>query len=237
MKNKLYFLALLLLAFSGCKKDPLTQPAKVHFHFGMLPIETAKELYHGEENTNEPNTFYIDKGNMTISAIEFEGRRKDASDIFFNVDYDPVVDINLHQQTSSTSIDYDIPQGIYKRIEMIFHIGGSEILPLVLKGMANIEDEGSIQIIFEYGYDEEIKVVAKPEQGNEIILNKDTFARARAELDIDILFRLVNIERIQNADIVTIDGVKTILINKDNNKSTFNIIAARLNQSLRLVFE
>ncbi|MGM0408683.1 MAG: hypothetical protein ACQERU_11915, partial [Bacteroidota bacterium] len=68
-------------------------------------------------------------------------------------------------------------------------------------------------------------------------LKKDTPATATVVLDVPFLFQLVNIGMIQFAETTPIDDQDVILINIEKNTDIFNLLATRLEKSMRVNFE
>ncbi len=236
------FFMVMLLAITGCQKDPMTFPAKVQFEFGMITTASDSQAADGIETRNGSITrFTFNQGSLAINDISFEGRRQDADDVFFNAPMDPVVVVNLAEGTSNQAIEFDIPQGIYKRMEFIFEIGSPQHIPLVVSGTANIGGlHGEIPLRFEYEFAEPVRVVAKAkgqENNEDILLQKENPATARLEIDAEFLFRLISPGMMINADIEELEGHPEIIINSSKNPSLFNMVAARVDQSFKITFE
>jgi len=230
---------LLLFTFSACKKDPSTFPAKVQFSFGLIPLgadDVQKDAVH-ESGETESNFLIIDDGTLVISKIEFEGRRKDANDVFFSADFDPPIIVDLKEGTASRSVRFDIPQGIYERIEMIFFLGAPGHLPLLMTGEANLPILGSKLVRFEYQYSEPVRVLAQGITGNQIVLRKDVVSHATLSVNAEHLFRLVNPGLLIAAEILNDQDEEVILIAQGMNTPIFNVIANRLSQSFEVTFE
>lgn len=239
MKKILLFTLLLLFALYSCEKDPSTFPAKVKFAFRMIPSGTENELKEAEVqgNPEDGNFLVIDDGTLVISSIDFEGRRQDASDVFFTADFDPPIVVDLKEETSSRPVQFDIPQGIFERIELTFHLGAAGHLPLIMTGEANLPIIGNTQVRFEYHYSEPVRVLAKNLTGNQIVLRKDVESQATVFVNAEYLFRLVNPGLLIAAEIINEQGNEVILIAQGMNTPIFNVIANRLSQSFEMIFE
>ncbi|MEE4178232.1 MAG: hypothetical protein V2I46_12070 [Bacteroides sp.] len=239
MKRNLLFLFLPLLIFSTCGKDPSTFPAKVNLNFGMVPFSAEDNLKDAPATGANDGMVYlsIDEGTLIINRIDFEGRRENANDVFFTADFDPPIIANLGEGISNQYVQFDIPQGIYERMEFIFHLGAPGHLPLVMTGEANLPQFGEKQVRFEYQYPEPISTIAQSSEGDDIVLKKDETSTASVLIDAEKLFRLVNIGLLVSAEISNPSGTEMIVINQDMNSPIFNVIANRLSQSLEVIIE
>jgi hypothetical protein len=233
-----WFIIIVILFFAAFScKDELTLPAKVSFKFGMEP-------YYAEENgtdqkiyASNPNKYTIDKGQLVIEAIEFDGRRDQGKDVYFISDFSQKVESVLNTETSSIEVEFDIPQGVYNRIDVTLHLGNNGNSPLILEGTFNFGPFTELPIRFEYGYADVITVRAKPKSGSNIVLSKDNPSKVRVVIDSGFLFRFINPSVIANADRVNMNGIEVMLINSTNNINTFNQIANRFNNSISVIFE
>lgn len=239
MKKNLLFLFLPLFFLTTCGKDPSTFPAKVNFNFGMIPLGLEESLKDAPAAVDNDGTVYlsITDGTLVINRIDFEGKRENASDVYFSADFDPPIVVDLGEGSSSRYVQFDIPQGIFERMEFIFHLGAPGHLPLVMTGEANLPQFGEKQIRFEYQYPEPISTIAQSPEGEDIVLKKDNTSTASVLIDAEKLFRLVNIGLLVSAEISNPSGTEMIVINQDMNSSIFNVIANRLSQSLEVIIE
>jgi hypothetical protein len=239
MKKLLPLALLLLFAFYSCEKDPSTFPAKVKFVFGMIPSLAENEIKEAgvAENPEEGNFLVIDDGILVISSIDFEGRRQGASDVFFTADFDPPIVVDLKEETSSQLVQFDIPQGIFERIELTFHLGAEGHLPLIMTGEANLPIVGNKLVRFEYQYSEPVRVLAQNLNENQIVLRKDVESQATVKINAQHLFRLVNPGLLIAAEILNEQNEEVILIAQGMNTPIFNVIANRLSQSFEVIFE
>ncbi len=214
-------------------------PAEVSFYFGMTPFSAEDNLKDAAVNTDQSGQVYLtmDGGTLVVSTIEFEGRRQDASDVFFTADFDPPVVVDLETETMNRLVQFDIPQGIYERIELIFHLGAPGHLPLVMTGEANLPIFGQKPVRFEYQYGEPVRVVAQSSTGGNIVLKKDVPGTATVDVNANHLFRLVNVGLLVSSELHNENGGEIILINQDMNSPIFNVIANRLSQSFEVIFE
>ena len=235
--------AILIGVFASCSKDELTLPSKVYFHFGMTPHSDTEndDLKAGYNSAGQPGpiSFSIDKGTLVISAIEFDGKREQGQDVYFISDFPAPVVAKLYEEGTQAAVDFDIPQGIYKRIDISLHLGnGPDEMPLKLEGLLSRPGIGPVTIRFEYAFDDIISIRSTGNGANQdITLRKDQPSTAMVRLDAGSLFRLVNPAVFMNADIIVENGQNVLQISNNNNRNIFNQIAARMNNAFTVVFE
>lgn len=231
-KSMLYSGLICIIGFSSCEKDESTLPVKVTFDYAMEPYIIVDTAAKGE------GALTIDQGTLFINAIEFDGRREEAEDYYFTSHFDPVLQVGMHTGYASQQVTFDVPQGVYDKIELVFSLGNEENQAMLVKGIFQQSIEEGIPVWFEYNFQDQIRVKAKNEDDEEqIVLKKSEPATATLVLDASFLFRLVNLGRIMKAERVQIDGEDVILINSEVNTDLFSLLVARLDISLRVTFE
>lgn len=223
------FISFIFLVLS-CEKDDLTLPVQVDFEFTMDSFRS--------EGAKKASTFFeIDKGIINIQQIEFDGRRDQGEDYYFTSGFDSLVQAQLHNKILSQNISYDIPQGVYNRINLNLLIGDGNKDALCLEGRFQKGFMKEVQIIFIYSFQEQIEIKAKNRIGNDqIVLSMDSQMKANLVLNVPYLFQLVNMNMIQNAEITIKEEKDVIEINKEKNIDIFNLLATRLDNSMRVVF-
>lgn len=233
--KRYFFLAAMVLLLGSCK-DELTLPAKVHFDFGMVVFQNPAPTKDVPKN-NSPNRYTINKGELTLESIEFDGRRNQGKDVYFKSNFSENVVSQLHSQTSNVRVEFDIPQGEYNRVDITLHLGAGADAPFKLEGQFSYGQSASIPIYFEYAYTDEITIRGKSKQGANIILSKNNVTSAKVVVDTEFLFRFLNPGLIASAVRVTQAGEEVILINQLNNVEIFNQVASRFSSSISVVFE
>ncbi|MFW5835621.1 MAG: hypothetical protein ACOCU3_01570 [bacterium] len=226
----------LLLLMSGCTKDPLTQPAKVFFDFELIALD-EENLKNGPPVDIPAGKLSVSQGTLAIESIEFDGRRDQGKDVFFVSDLARPLLIDLESGNSNQNISFDIPQGVYNRVEFDLMLGGDGEIPLVLTGSIKRGNISEIPLRFEYNIREQLRIKAKSaKQEEKIVLRKDTPSTARIVVDARSIFQLVNMSVLQNANVSILGGEETILINLENNGEIFNSMANRIEKSFSIIF-
>lgn len=231
MKREIIFLVVIFnLLFSSCEKDEYTKPIEVSFGFTMDSLQL--------DESTKSSSFTIDKGNLVVETLEFDGRREQGDDYFFTSEFSTPLQAGLHNQIMNQNVSYDIPQGIYNRIELTLSIGDGNENALCLEGNFNRGPFDEVPVLFEYAFQEQIRINARNKEGGEqIVLSKDNPVKATVRINVPNLFQFVNMNMIKNAETVQINGQEVIRINKETNNTIFNLIATKLDNSIQVVFE
>ncbi|MFO7922366.1 MAG: hypothetical protein R6U58_01585 [Bacteroidales bacterium] len=237
-KSILLFLFPFLLLFPSCKKE-LTLPAKVIFEFGMISYENEENDLKNVPPVDIPKgRILIDRGTLSIESIEFDGRRDEGRDVFFVSDLRQALTVDLETGQISQPLSFDIPQGVYNRVELFFELGGDDNIPFLLEGSIRLGHLDEIPLRFEYNIREQIRIRAEPgKRSDKIVLRKDTPSTARVVVDAGAMFEFVNMGMIRNASLSAVEGENMILINSGMNNDIFNSIANRLEKSFRVVID
>jgi len=232
MKQVYLFFLIVAFSLSSCQKDELALPSEVFFEFGMQPLEGGDDKV---LQSSQPS-LTINSGMLIVDAIEFDGRRNQGDDVYFISNFSEKLVARLNNQETNFNVTFDIPQGIYHRVDVIFHIE-SDQTPIVLEGELTFGLQNRIPVRFEYKFSDQITVKAKAKQGHEVVLRKDKLNIARAQLNAQLLFRFINPSVITNGNFVNFNGEETLLINEHNNIDIFNQLASRIGNSFEVVFE
>jgi len=217
----------LVFIFSSCEKDDLTEPVEVDFIFTM-------DSFQVDGNAKSNSSFEIDEGTIVISEIEFDGRRDQGDDYYFTDGLSTPVTAQMHNRFMSQNIAYDIPQGVYNRIELNLSLGDTSGYALRLEGRYQKGPIDEVSIVYEYKFQEQIRIRARNNQGNEqVVLSRNSNVNANVVFDVPYLFQLVNMNMIQNAEVTD----EVIYINNETNTDIFNLLATRLDNSMRVVFD
>jgi hypothetical protein len=238
--NKGLYLPILgfLLLLSACRKDELTLPAKVFFEFELVSHEGEKYLKSGPPSNVLPDRMIINQGSLTIKSIEFDGLRDEGRDIFFESDLTQPLLVDLETGNSNQVLSFDVPQGVYNRIELNITLGWNDEIPLVLEGNISKGNLDEIPLRFEYNIHERIRVRAEPgKNSNKIVLRKDSPSVARVVIDAGQIFMFVNMSELQDAIVSLHEDRETIIISPRINNEIFNSMAARLERSIRVIFD
>ncbi len=240
LKNNILFLLVLLLLLTSCEKDEHTLPAKVNFEFELISYDYGEISKTGTVSDKSQGNLEVNHGTLNIGSIEFDGRREQGKDIYFESNFSEAVFANLSTGQCSKPISFDIPQGVYKFIEINLNLLDNNGAPLMLEGTLRrgMPFEDDILIRFEYPIAERIRIKAEPKNNTgSIVIKKDVTSTFTIKVDAGVVFRFVNMNMLMNAEIFTFEEEKTIIINQEKNNDIFNLIASQVEKSFTAVFK
>ena len=141
-KQGFYLLIFMTLTLVACQKDELTLPASVVVNFNFTPFEKddidlqSNKVWLKNRSLNTKDVFQqnvppglikkmeIFEATFFITDIIIEGIREQGDDVYETIPFDPPLEIKLDEhQTTSQDLSFDIPQGIYKNIELHLFLG------------------------------------------------------------------------------------------------------------------
>lgn len=232
MKKTLFLSCIICIAVNtACEKNELKLPAKVQLAFDMNTFSV-------EENSKAAQQFSIDEAYLVLGALEFDGEREQGEDYFFTSNFDEALQAEMHTGNTSRQVSFDVPQGIYSRIELSLRVGTESSPAIMLRGRFRKGPLEDTPVVFEYPFREEIRVRAMNREGNrQVVLTKDVPGKATILLDAPFMFQLFNMGMLMNADRFQFEGEETIIINSEKNTDIFSVLATRLDKSVQVIFE
>ena len=92
-------------------------------------------------------------------------------------------------------------------------------------------------IPFKFGSSETFEIESEDSSNSGVIvLDKDQPSNALIELDPVFWFDILSVNQLENANLTTIDGVSTMLINEESNENLYDLLADRVDESTESVF-
>lgn len=229
-KVVLFFVSVIVLFFTSCEREDYTEPVEVDFEFSM-------DLFQMSDGAKQ-GLFEITKGSMVVQSIELDGRRDQGGDYFFTSGFSTPLKAELHNKTTNQKVKYDIPQGIYNRIELNFSLGTESENSLQFEGRFQRGPMEEIPVVFEYSFQEQVRIKARNGQGSDqIVISKDKPLKAKVKVNVPNMFQFVNMNMIKNAQISQYNGQQIIKINNTENTDIFNLMASRFDDAFYVVFE
>lgn len=176
-------------------------------------------------------------GHINIEYFDFDGDREKGDDVLFTKDFNTGLLIPFNESQSVAELEFMIPQGEYKRIDIGFRtFDDNGDICILVEGNYAYSGGGSIPFRFEFTDSEQFKIRAENKSGGNILLDKDVSSSAKIVLDPNYWFQPVPTSYFENADITDISGTNTIVINKNNNDLIYDIVLNRLEESALIVF-
>lgn len=219
-----YLTAFLVLLCSSCEKDELTKPVEVQFDFQMSR----------EPQRNTPYEF--SGGAFKIQSISFNGDREKGEDISFISDFNSDVDVDLETENTIPQVTFDLPQGIYKTMELRIVTNSS----IVLTGKYKNALVPIIQILpirLEMDIPELELLIKSKDGASEISLNRNTGATVKVYLNPADWFDKISLVALNKAELQPIQGIPSILISKSLNQEIYSNLTSVIPGSIEAVIE
>jgi len=231
MKNAFFISCITCIALCSCEKDELKLPVEVKLAFDLKSFNLEEDIKAGQQ-------FYVNEAYFILTKLEFDGTREEGEDYFFTLHFDEPLYAEMHTGFTSRDVSFDIPQGVYSKIDLTL-VAGEETGPaLSLRGRYQKGPLENIPVLFEYSFREEIRVRGMNKEGNrQVVLRKDVPGTATVLLDVPFMFQLFNIGMLRNAERFLYEGEETIIINSEKNTDIFNLVATRFDKSIQVIFE
>lgn len=217
-----------------------------------IPVEVA---FHVDihRTTDAASRLQVTEGHMVLSSFEFEGFREQADGVRFEKEYDKGLLIPFSADQPVDKLRFQIPQGVYNRINVTVETTDGEdndkddekdeddeedeTAGIVIRG--HYRSEGGVQypFVFEFESSEKFSIRARSRtDGDLVILKKEAPAAAHIKLNPEYWFQAVPLSLLENADKVTVGGVRTILINEEVNEKIYDILEERVGKSAGVLF-
>ena len=164
MKRSILLGLMALLCWS-CSKDDFTKPAGINLQMEIEnhEVEINKRV--------KVNSIKIESGRYLLSEVEFKGYRESGEDYFFEKEFEDGLEATMAAGSPSVALNFDMPQGLYKRISISFKVKKSkegeedeedeedekqfdENASLILYGTYTDSKGQEIPLIFVYNYDD-----------------------------------------------------------------------------------
>lgn len=229
-KLLIYFLAFNFLAtLSSCKKrKKWKQPTDVQI---KMDINRSSML---------GGNLAFNGGYAKIESLTFNGDRQESDDVTFTKTYSGGLQVPFDANNSVSEWDFDIPQGTYNNITISFHTyGEAGDDHIVLTGTyKNSIDLNTYPVRLEIKVEEFYNTLAKSSSGNnQIILDKNIQKEGLIKLNPVYWFQLVSVNDMDNATLINVNSVPTILINDSDNTDIFDLLSDRIDDATEITFD
>lgn len=221
---RIYLLAIITsLLFVSCNK--WKKPTDVQFKADINKSQTLN------------GRLSFNSGYLFIESFDYDGDREKGDDVIFNSEFVNGLQVPFDLNTSLTELQFMIPQGEYKRIDIGIRTFDNGTDPtILLEGVYEYIAGGTIPVRFEYEDSKQFGIRAEEDGGGNIILDKDVSSVAKIVMDPVYWFEVVPESYFESATITNLGGVNTIVINKSENDAIYNIVLNRLEETALVVF-
>ncbi|MFW5890119.1 MAG: hypothetical protein ACOCTO_01870 [Marinilabiliaceae bacterium] len=193
------------------------------------------------ENGILPASLAIGRAKMVITGIEIEGEREQGKDVFITRDFSPPLEIDLEDdETADFDVSFDLPQGIYTRLELQFHVGNENHPSFEFSGPVNGNRPERIDFKFHYKNREKIRTRAlrNNQVSENIVVDKSKETRAIIIIDTEYLFANITRDHLINSQAAgPPQGKPFIMVDKKSNTHIYGALANRIEKSIAVVFE
>lgn len=241
MYSKIYqvFFIFIFLIIQGCANTEDFPPKSVPFEFIIQ-----------DKNPDNAKFIAFNKGTLLIESIEFEGIKEDGNNYVFESNFDSIATANLQTGVTTPEIKFDIPQGIYNRINLAIKIPDHNNQPsLMVEGIYDFppgkgnppdpigpDKETRIKVVINFGLMLELNGITNKKNKNEFVFNQNQPGKLQITIDPDFWFRPVTPNLIRNAEISEEEEEAEIVISKTKNERIFELIINRIEPSTEAVF-
>ena len=236
MKKIAAYIMLLFIGLLGsCQgNEEFKLPTKVGFQMDI------------NRNTGQNGRLNFTHGQIILASFSFDGRREEGGDVFFTKSYDEGLLINFDSGNTIAPLTFQIPQGNYTRIELELETSDDTGVPgLVVEGWYLHSSGIRYPVRFELESSVEFEIKAKEHSGShQIVLIHTKPASPIIRLNPLKWFEAVPASFLENAVSTIEEGESEdmteegsyILINEETNEEIYEIIIARIEQSVEVIF-
>lgn len=178
----------------------------------------------------------ITNGIIVVDKFEFEGKRKQGNDVYFNSESENLTRIDLGTSAFLSPLNYDIPQGTYTEIrcKLRFKSDDSNIPSLRIEGTFLNSSSQVIPFIFETEDHIPVEITSTGieetfVEGNEI--------NPIIHLNVNQWFSAITNNQLDSADTTLVNNTPTILLNEDNNSDLYELVISRIGTIESLDFD
>lgn len=217
------FALIFTLLFSSCEKDELTKPVEVAFNFKL-----------GRE-TQENEYFKFGDGLVRIESIVLVGDREQGEDISFTSNFGSIIDANLVSTNTTSQILFDLPQGVYKKIELVINTSSVIVVNGQYKPSTIMAPLTPIKLEIDLP---KINLLVKPEDGvSEILLNRNSGATVDIYMNPIAWIAGIPLITLDNAALEQIKGISSIVISRHSNPEIYGKLSAEVPSAIEAIIK
>ncbi|MEO6301727.1 MAG: hypothetical protein ABIP51_01015 [Bacteroidia bacterium] len=176
-------------------------------------------------------------GNILLDNFSFEGKRDQGGDVYFDKNSGTLY-ASFDPNATIPEWNFDIPQGSYSQIKISYKTAGSpsDKQIVVLGSYTNTVNNNVYPVRFEFQAPQTFVIFAKTSSGNsQIVLDKNVGSTATIRMDPVYWFQVITTTMMDNASITNLNGVPTILINKNTNNNINAAMQSRVHDDVTQV--
>ncbi len=222
----LLLISLAFVLLMGCQKDDLKEPTSV-----TVSIDINRE-----ESSNGHLSFQ--DGYIRLASFSVEGTRQEGSEVELSKEFEQGNLTNFSPTLPINNLDIDIPQGNYTNLDIAFNVfDDNDQTTIHVEGLYTNQSNQTTPLIFDFASSEYFSINSEAEDGNPIItLDANISSSVLITLDPVYWFDSISNNLFDNATLVEINGVMTILVDENTNAAIYDIVIDRLDEQTSSVF-
>lgn len=209
----------------SCGKE-LKETARANFTFGV-----------NQSSVSWGNVSFTG-GTFRLTSVEFSGTRQRGDAVTFQ--NNSVSNVDLTSGTASPDVYFDLPQGTYTNIDMVFRADpeNAQTPALSLIGAFINWSNDTVPVYFDFGAAQIFSVRAQNTSGgNEITIIEGRPVNVTVTFDPTYWFDPLSYWQFQNATYIPVNSIPSIVIDATNyNTNLYQSIYDRVGQSTKVVF-
>lgn len=216
----------MLIAVTACKKQQLKQPTDVSFSVDI------------NRNASNNGNLIFESGYILLSSFDVEGERQEGDPIAFSRSFSNGLLVNFDATGVIGDLNFDIPQGVYTELRVRFAtFDDNGDATITVNGSFTNSQGTDVPIRFEFMSSETFEISGEDDvNSGVVVLDADMPSSAIIRLDPIYWFDILTTNQLENANLVDVNGVQTILINESNNDNLYDLLADRVDESTEAVF-
>lgn len=225
--NRILLLVLIIGLLASCKKNELKQPTDVSFKMDI------------NRSISPSGQLVFNSGTILLASFSVNGKRIEGDPIAFNREFSSGLLVNFDANTAIPEIDFDLPQGTYEEVKIVFEsVQDQNDVSIVARGNYTNNLGVNIPVIYQLVGTKKFEIESEDNSGTgSIVLDKNVNSVALIKLDPIHWFDILTNSQLENADLTNVDGVMTMLINKDVNENLYDLIENRIDESSESIFQ
>ncbi|MGJ3235634.1 hypothetical protein [Marivirga sp.] len=188
---------------------------------------------------NVDNNLQFSNLNLVIDEITVEADKENGEKFTFTENLNQE-NFSLSNGTTESLFKFNLPPAIYSNITVEISLReNQDDNSIVFTGslMSRNPMQSDLPILFEQPGRELVDLKIKPKSGgNEIVVQRGENIEALIKIEASYIFQPINPGLLIAAENIPIDGINTVLINRNNNPEIYNLISSRIKQSFSASF-
>jgi len=221
MKSNLICIGFAILLLTGCKKNELKKPTDVSIKMDI------------NRNVSPLGHLIFTSGSIFLGSFSIDGERQEGAPVAFSKSFPQGLNVNFSSTNNISELVFDIPQGNYYELIVsfatLYNNGNNTVL---VNGTYTDLSSTTYPLVFEFKAADVFTLVGEDDEGDAtIILDKNISASALIKFDPVYWFGTVSNNLFDNADLITIGGQETILVNSSTNEDIYDVVVDRMEES------